>query len=129
VHPNSLLLRRGYEALAGGDIAAVRALLAEDVVWRVPGRTALSGEYRGHGPVLALLSKRAELSGETFRIEVKEMLAERDLVAVLCTVSAERFGQYWASPAIHLWRIRVDEAVEMHEFGSDQHGEAEFWSA
>jgi ketosteroid isomerase-like protein len=126
---NSLLLRRGYEAFARGDGTAIRGLLAEDITWRVPGRTPLSGEYCGRARVLAFLHKRMELSNETFRIEVKEILAERDRVAVLCTVSAERYGQYWSSPAIHMWRIRDNKAVELCEFGLDQHGEAEFWSA
>lgn len=36
------------------------------------------------------------------------MLGARDRVAVLCTVSAERYGQYRSAPAIHLWRVRND---------------------
>ena len=127
--PNSELLRRGYEALATGNSAAIRRVLADDMRWRVPGRTPLSGEYNGYEQVLGLLSKRTELSNRTFRIDVDEMLTEHDRVAVLCTVSAERYGQYWSSPAIHLWRIRDHKAAELWEFPLDQHGEHEFWSA
>jgi ketosteroid isomerase-like protein len=128
-HPNSQLLRRGYEAFASGDVAAIRGLLADDVRWRVPGRTPLSGDYHGHQQVLALLSKRRELTQGTFRITIEETLADRDRVAALCTVSAERYGQYWASPALLLWRIRNHKAAELWEFPLDQHGEDEFWSA
>lgn len=128
-HPNAELLRRGYDAFACGDAAAIRRLLADDVRWRVPGRTPLSGDYHGHEQVLALLAKRSELSQKTFRIAVDETLAERDRVAVLCTVSAERYGQYWSSPALHLWRVRNDKAAELWEFPLDQHAEEEFWSA
>jgi uncharacterized protein len=127
--PNAERLRRGYDALANHDSAAVRALLAEDVTWRVPGRGPLSGDYHGPEPVLALLARRRQLSSDTFRIKVLEMLADRDRVAVICTVSAERFGQYWSAPALHLWRMRNEQATDVCEFQLDQHGEQEFWAA
>ena len=127
--PSAELLRRGYDALARHDTAAVRALLAEDVTWRVPGRGPLSGDYHGVERVLALLAKRRQLSGDTFRIKVQEMLADRDRVAVVCVVSAERFGQYWSAPALHLWRLRNEKATDVCEFQLDQHGEEEFWAA
>jgi ketosteroid isomerase-like protein len=127
--PNAERLRRGYDALANHDSAAVRALLAEDVTWRVPGRGPLSGDYHGHEPVLALLARRRQLSSDTFRIKVVEMLADRDRVAVICVVSAERFGQYWSAPALHLWRMHSEKATDVCEFQLDQHGEQEFWAA
>ena len=127
--PNAELLRRGYDALTDHDAVAVRALLAEDVTWRVPGRGPLSGDYHGVERVLALLAKRRQLSRDTFRIKVQEMLADRDRVAVICVVSAERFGQYWSAPALHLWRLRNEKATDVCEFQLDQHGEEEFWAA
>ena len=127
--PNAERLRRGYDALANHDSAAVRALLAEDVTWRVPGRGPLSGDYLGREHVLALLASRRQLSSDTFRIKVLEMLADRDRVAVICIVSAERFGQYWSAPALHLWRMRSEKATDVCEFQLDQHGEQEFWAA
>jgi uncharacterized protein len=127
--PNTERVRRGYEALANHDSAAVRALLAEDVTWRVPGRGPLSGDYHGHEHVLALLAKRRQLSSDTFRIKGLEMLADRDRVAVICIVSAERFGQYWSAPALHLWRLHGEKAHDVCEFQLDQHGEQEFWAA
>jgi len=127
--PNAMLIRRGYDALAHHDTVAVRALLAEDVTWRVPGRSPLSGDYHGVECVLGLLAKRRQLSSGTFRIKVQEMLADDDRVAVICMVSAERYGQYWSAPALHLWRLRRDKATDVCEFQLDQHGEQEFWAA
>jgi ketosteroid isomerase-like protein len=127
--PNAELLQGGYDALANDHIVAVRALLAEDITWRVPGRAPLSGDYHGREHALGLLAKRRQLSSDTFHIKVVEMLADRDRVAVLCTVSAERYGQYWSVPALHLWRMRNEQAIEVCEFQLDQHGELEFWAA
>lgn len=127
--PNAELLRRGFDALADHGAVAIRALLAEDVTWRVPGRGPLSGDYHGVERVLRLLANRRLLSGDTFHIKVVEMLADRDRVAVICVVSAERFGQYWSAPALHLWRLRNEKATDVCEFQLDQHGEEEFWGA
>jgi uncharacterized protein len=126
---NAERLRGGYDALANDDIVALRALLAEEVTWRVPGRGPLAGDYHGVERVLALLAKRRQLSSDTFHIKVVEMLADRDRVAVICVVSAERFGQYWSAPALHLWRMHSEKATDVCEFQLDQHGEQEFWAA
>jgi ketosteroid isomerase-like protein len=41
---NAELLRKGYEASATGDLPAVLAILSEDVTFRIPGRSPISGE-------------------------------------------------------------------------------------
>src|SRR5262249_15969142 len=45
-HPNAALTRRLFDAF-GRDPKVIAAALARDVVWRVPGNTVMSGEYRG----------------------------------------------------------------------------------
>jgi len=55
VHPNERLLRREYEARAGRDDETVSEMLAEDVVWHVPGRGAISRVYRGRAEVMEYL--------------------------------------------------------------------------
>ena len=42
-------------------------LLADDIVWRSPGRNPLSGDYRGKDAVLALFGRLAEETGGTLR--------------------------------------------------------------
>jgi ketosteroid isomerase-like protein len=126
---NTELLRRGYDALAKHDTAEIRGLLAQNISWHVPGRSPLSGDYYGVEHVLALLANRRQLSGDTFHIKVVDILADRDRVAVLCIVSAERYGQYWSAPALHLWRMLNQQAIDVCEFQLDQHGEQEFWAA
>jgi ketosteroid isomerase-like protein len=73
MHPNERDLRREYDARAQRDVASLAALLTEAAVWHVPGRSAISGEYRGitindvlandeHGLVIA--SGRAKRRGK-----------------------------------------------------------------
>ena len=47
IHPNEELLRREYEARADRDDAALADLFAEDVVWHVPGGSAIAGSTEG----------------------------------------------------------------------------------
>jgi ketosteroid isomerase-like protein len=97
-NPNADLIRRGYDAFGQGDIAAVLRMLDPQVVWHVPGRSPLSGDYKGHDDVVGFFVRTMELSGRTFKIDIDALLAEGERVVVLCTVSAERHGRYWESP-------------------------------
>ena len=40
-------LARQRAMYAGGDVAPVADLLAENVVWHVPGTSPIAGDYRG----------------------------------------------------------------------------------
>lgn len=53
---------------AGGDIAAVEAFLADDVIWHVPGSSPIAGDFCGHEAVLGYFRRRRTLSGGTIRI-------------------------------------------------------------
>ena len=127
-HPNADLLHRAYAAFAIGDIPTVLGVVANDITWHVPGRSPLSGDYKGHDGVLDFFGKCIDLSGGTLRISVEEVLAEGERAVVLCTVSAQRNGQSWSAPEVHVWRIAHGKAVEFHEFQGDQQTEDEFWT-
>ena len=128
-HPNAELLRGGYDAFAKGDIPAVLAIFAEDIAWHVPGRSPLSGDYRGHQEVVGFFTKAMELSGGTLRVEADEILADGERIIALTTVSAERNGRSWSSPEVHLWRVQDGRAVTFREFQGDQEAEDRFWSS
>ena len=68
MHPNERLLRLEYDARAQRDDASLAAILADDVVWHVPGRSAISGEYRGKAEVMEYERRRRELAADTFEI-------------------------------------------------------------
>lgn len=61
-------LARQREMYAGGDLGAVARLLAEDVVWHVPGATAIAGHHRGREAVVAYFRLRRRLAGGTIEI-------------------------------------------------------------
>jgi YbgC/YbaW family acyl-CoA thioester hydrolase len=61
-------LTRQREMYAGGDLAAVEELLAEDVVWHVPGTSPIAGNYRGREAVAGYFRLRRELAGGAIRV-------------------------------------------------------------
>jgi ketosteroid isomerase-like protein len=126
---NAQLIRRGYEAFEKGDIPAVLEVFGNDISWHVPGRSPLSGDYKGHDGVLGFFGKCMELSGGTLRVDANDILSEGDRVVAFTTVSAERRGRSWSSPEVHVWRVLEGKAVEFREFQGDQQTEDEFWSS
>ena len=61
-------LARQRQMYAGGDLAAVEELLAEDVVWHVPGTSPIAGDYRGRPAVSEYFRLRRELAGGAIQI-------------------------------------------------------------
>lgn len=126
---NAALLRRAYEAFAAGDIPTVLDTFSAEITWHVPGRSPLSGDYKGHNEVVGFFGKAMELSAGTLHVRVDELLAAGERVVALTTVSAERNGQSWSSAEVHVWRVVDGKAVEFREFQGDQQTEDEFWAS
>ena len=73
-HPNAALVRRVFAAF-GKDAMVISAAFARDIVWRVPGHTVMSGEYRGRRAVVEFL-RRTELETDgTYRSKLHTVLA------------------------------------------------------
>jgi ketosteroid isomerase-like protein len=124
---SAALIKSAYDAFSRGDIQSVFAVFAEDIFWHVPGRGPLSGDYRGHAEVLGFFEHFMGLSGGTFRLHIDEVFAKRDRVVVLCTESAQRAGQTWSSPQVHVWTVKDGRAIAFWEYEGDQQGDDEFW--
>ena len=65
-HPNATAYRKTADAFRARDFDAIRSLVADDVVWHVPGRHPMAGEIRGLDALVAWLSRLSEL-GFTLR--------------------------------------------------------------
>ncbi len=125
---NKALILSGYEAFKRGNIQGVFGLFAEDILWHVPGRGPLSGDYRGHAEVLGFFERFMVLSGGTFRIQIDDVLAKGDQVVVLCRHSAQRGGRSWSSPQVEVWTVKDNRATVFWQYQGDQQAEDEFWS-
>jgi uncharacterized protein len=90
-HPNAALVRRVFAAF-GKDPMAVSAALARDVVWHVPGQTAMSGEYRGRREVVEFLRRTGLETGGTYRSHLHTVLADDDWGVAVYRATGTRNG-------------------------------------
>jgi uncharacterized protein len=127
-HPNEELMRRGYEAFLGGDLAALSELLSDDIVWHAPGRNPLSGTFRGKDEVLGQLAKVMELSGGTFSLEIHDILADDEHAVVLVRATAERNGKRLDDTSVQVWHVADGKATEQWLHPWDLYAADEFWN-
>ena len=74
-HPNAELTRRVFAAF-GKNAMAISAALSRDIVWRVPGNTVMSGEYRGRRAVVEFLRRTGLETNGTYRSRLHTVLAD-----------------------------------------------------
>jgi uncharacterized protein len=90
-HSNAALVRRVFAAF-GKDAMAISAALARDVVWRVPGNTAMSGEYRGRREVVAFLRRTGLETGGTYSSHLHTVFADDDWAVAIYRAKGSRNG-------------------------------------
>ena len=127
-HPNAALLRKGYEAFAKGDIAAITDMFAEDMVWHVPGNNLISGEHKGRDAVFAVFAKTMELTGGTFKIDLHDIVANDEHTVSLTRAAASRQGKQLDLRGADIYHIRNGKVTEWWSFNEDQRLDDEFWS-
>ena len=92
-HPNAEIARAGFDRFVGGDVAGLLELFADDAVWHVPGANAMTGDYRGRDEIIAFLRRTAELTGGTYRVELRWVVADDDHVVAVYQARGEREGR------------------------------------
>ncbi len=124
----SSVVRMLLESLAKRDAMAVEAVLAEDVVWHFPGQTGLlAGDHFGRQAVFEFLFKVVELTGDTFDLEVIDVLASEDRAAVLFRGHAKRSGRTLDNPTCLVLSIHNGTVTELWEYVWDLSHVEEFW--
>jgi uncharacterized protein len=90
-HPNAALTRRIFASF-GSDAKAISAGLARDVVWRVPGHTVMSGEYRGRREVVEFLRRTGIETGGTYRSRLHTVFADDEWAVAIYRATGSRNG-------------------------------------
>jgi ketosteroid isomerase-like protein len=90
-HPNAALVRRLFASF-GRDPMVVAAALSRDIVWRVPGNTVMSGEYRGLREVVQFLRRTGPETGGTYRSRLHTVFADDDWAVAIYRASGSRNG-------------------------------------
>ena len=114
-------LTRQRNMYAGGDLEAVEELLAEDVVWHVPGTSPIAGDYRGREAVAGYFRLRRELAAGAIRIVKRGDAHHADALVQLADGRASLGGRdvVWRTAGVYrvadgkvaeAWLIPLDQA-------------------
>jgi len=113
----------------GGDPEPVRAVLTDDVVWHVPGRNAIAGEYRGVDAVMDYFRRRRDLAGRTFRLHPGELLVgDGEHVAMLTDGTAVIGGVERSWSTVGLYRLRGERIAACWLLPLDPAAFDEIWA-
>jgi PPOX class probable F420-dependent enzyme len=133
MHPNARLLEAFYQAqaafYAGDDNTTVlRGLLADDIVWHVPGRSPIASHYHGHQEVLGYFAARQAHAKATFRVRPRAILADDQRAVQLADGELERDGQLRTWETVGVFRIADGKIAECWLVPFDQYLFDELWS-
>jgi len=90
-HPNAALTRRVFAAF-GKNPMTISAALSRDIVWRVPGNTVMSGEYRGRRAVVEFLRRTGLETNGTYRSSLHTVFANDDWAIAIYRAVGTRNG-------------------------------------
>lgn len=128
-HPNAVIARESYDAIAKGDFDHLGGdLLADDVVFHVPGRGPLAGDYHGKAEVLRYLGQLSAMTQSTLRFEPEAFLASDDRAAVILRAQGERGGQEMNDHGVHVFRIDNGKISERWSFPHDTYAVDAFFA-
>jgi ketosteroid isomerase-like protein len=131
-HPHVRLIRAFHDAqnqfYAGGDQAAAGAMLTADVTWHVPGRSAIAGDYRGREEVLRYFATRRDLARATFRITVRDVIADDGRAVIFASGTVRRGGRSLGWETVSVFRIAAGRIAECWVLPYDQYHFDDIWS-
>jgi uncharacterized protein len=105
------LHRRQAEMYAGGSLEPVLELLAEDVVWHVPGSSPIAGDHRGRGQVASYFEQRRGLARATMRMRPGEAMVRGESLAQFVEGTAELEGREVSWQTIGAYRVDLEAGL------------------
>ena len=107
---------------------SLRDVLDEDVVWHVPGRSAIAGEHRGIDAVLSYLDTRRRMTDSTFRVTVHGAAMIAGRVVQLAGGRGLRDGREVTWETVGVFRVVDGRIAECWLVPFDQAVFDEIWS-
>ena len=128
-HPNAGLIRKLYDARARDDVDTVRSILAQDIVWHDPGnRPPFTGDLRGVDAVLRMMDKGKELTVQTFRLWLHDVVANDEHAVAMVNWSAQREGKTIRGREVGVYHVRDGKVTEVWFHPEDLKAVEEFWA-
>ena len=127
-HPNALLLKQAWQAVAEGDADLLAELWSEDIVWHVTGDNPWKGDHVGHEAIVEYLAQVGE-AGEAYETSLEELLVGDQYAAMLCQVNAKRDDRVLEAGQVLLGRFEQGRIAEVWTLSLDPGAMARFWKS
>lgn len=127
-HPNALLIRQSWQAVADSDVETLLAMWADDIVWHVTGNNPWKGDHVGHDAVLEYLAQVGE-SGESYDTTLTSVMANDEFGAVVCHISTKRGDRVLEVDNVLLGRFDKNRQIkEIWTLSLDPSAIDRFWA-
>jgi ketosteroid isomerase-like protein len=122
--------KRAIQLFHAGRADLMRAMLADDIVWRVPHANPLAADIEGVRDVIEFFQRVQRETGGTFGAEVLDLAGDERTVFCLMRVHAERNGKKLDQKVVNIWRLRASDGkvTEREIYMEDLAAADEFWA-
>ena len=116
------VMQRYVAAARAGDFDTAFGFFAEDIVFRIPGRSAYSGVRTGRAAAMEYIEHARALSREAeVELTVIDALTSEERFALVVNERFRRDGEVVDIPRANVYRVRGEEIVEIWIFEGDQY--------
>jgi len=126
-HPNALLLKQSWQAVAEGDTETLRALWSDDIAWHVTADNPWRGTHVGQDAIFEYLAQVGD-AGEAYETSLEELLVGERFCAMVCHVSAKRGDRVLENGQVLLARIDDGRISEVWTLSLDPDAIHAFWA-
>lgn len=125
-HPDADLIRRGFAAFAAGDMDTLSELLADDVVWHVPGDNRWSGTYKGKQDTFGFFAGVTQ-QADSFENDVHAVLADDEHAVALVNTSVTVGGETVTGHGVNVFHMRGGQVSEAWAVNGSQKDLDRLW--
>jgi ketosteroid isomerase-like protein len=115
-HPNATRYRRTADAFRARDYETLATLVADDVVWHVPGGHPLAGDVVGRD---ALITWLTEVAARGFRVREHDVFGNDEHVCALSVMGATRPGTDLETRVVSVFHYRDGRQAERWFYPED----------
>lgn len=127
-HPNTLLVHQCLQAANAGDRPTLRALWADDIVWRVKGAGPWHGDIKGPDEIFEYLASLGDVGQVGFNTAVEDVMVSNTRAAVLCQAKANLGDRTLDASYLLIATVVSRRIQEIVTVPLDPERVAEFWS-
>jgi ketosteroid isomerase-like protein len=122
--------KRAIQLFHSGRTELMRAMLADDIVWRVPHANPLAADIEGVRDVIEFFERVQRETAGTFGADVLDLAGDDRTIFCLMRVHGERNGKKLDQKVVNIWRLRASDGkvVEREIFMEDLAAADEFWA-